>query len=117
MIIDLSLSTVLTIIWAGVFVLAILALTHWALQQPDAQSEMIRRLLRPHHTLDNTNPASKQIQNNESAIEIIVVDTTDIERDIKTSRSHFEGTSTHCPSVDQRLARQPHQRSPVSFVA
>jgi hypothetical protein len=117
MIFDLSLSTVLTIIWSGVFVLAIFALTHWALQQPDVQSEMIRRLVRPHHTLDNTNPASKPIRDNESTIEILVVDTTDIERDLKNSRSHFEQTSTISRSVDQRLARQTHRRTSVSFVA
>lgn len=117
MIFDLSLSTVLTIIWSGVFVLAILALTHWALQQPDVQSEMIRRLIRPHHTLDNTHPASKPMRDNEATIEILVVDTTDLERDLKNSRSHFEQTSAISRSVDQRLASHLHQRSSDSLVA
>lgn len=61
MITEIPLATLLSIIWAVVFVMAACALSYWAAHRPNVQSQVLNALMRPKDDATRGDPRNSEI--------------------------------------------------------
>lgn len=61
MITEISLATLVSVIWAVVFVMAACALSYWAAHRSDVQSQVLNALMRPKDNATRGEPRNSEI--------------------------------------------------------